>query len=322
MRGHRKLLVLFVLLVITAAIGFVVYQRIAKPPRAVLLLPNGNFLFYLNFAPAHFFDFGKIPADTDPEYQDFVGKTGFHFEHDLDTIAISEANPGDPTTSDSAVVFTGRFDQSRLANYLRRLAGNTENYSDKTIYSLESSNHVVRACIVDSSTVAVTSGSTPESMHSIIDKAAGFRLNPKGPELADVYYRYVPIGSLAWAMLRAPADLSTAKLPEGVGQDVLQNLDFLQDTVSLLSVRYTGSISLKLEVFSKSDTNAKRVTETVSGFLVLGRTAINSLNPGGADKDVKAAFDSIQVEQKGERTVISLVIPQEFLNKLGTMLNH
>lgn len=316
MRRHRKLLILFLLLVITAAIGFVVYQRIAEPPRAVVLLPDGNFLFYLNFAPAHFFDFGKLPVESDPEYQDFVDKTGFHFEHDLDTVAISQTKLGDPEVSDSAAIFTGHFDQTRLANFLRRLAGDTESYSDKTIYSINNANHVVRACIVDNSTVAVTTGQTSESMHSIIDKAGNARITIKGPALASSYYRYVPFGSLAWIMVRVPSDLGGAALPEGM------SLDFLQDTVSIASVRYTGSLRVKLEVFSANESDAKKVTEAASSLLAIGRSATASLKPSGTDKDVKAVFDSIQVEQNGKRTAVSVVIPQEFLNKLSSALNH
>lgn len=316
MRRHRKLLILFLLLVITAAIGFVVYQRIAQPPKAILLLPDGNFLFYLNFAPAHFFDFGKIPVESEPEYQDFVEKTGFHFEHDLDTIAVSQSNPGDPGVSDSAAVFTGHFDQAKLANYMRRLAGDTETYSDKTIYSINNEGHVVRACIVDSTTVAVTTGQSSDGMHSIIDKAGNARITIKGPALASSYYRYVPFGSLAWLMVRVPSNLGDARLPEGL------NLDFLQDTVSIASVRYTGSIRVKLEIFSRNESDAKKVTQAASSLLALGRTATTSLNASGTDKDVKAVFDSIQVEQNGNRTAISVVIPQEFLNKVASTMNH
>lgn len=317
MGRHRKLLILFLLLVITAAIGFVVYQRIAQPPRAVALLPDGNFLFYLNFAPAHFFDFGKLPQQSEPEYQDFVERTGFHFEHDLDTIAVSLVNPSDPTRSDSAAVFTGHFDQAKLAGYLRKLAGNTETYAGRTIYSLVNEDHLVRACIVDASTVAVTTSQSPESMHSMIDKSGGnFQLGAKGPGLTQSYYRYVPFGSLAWIMFRAPSNVAEANLPNGM------NLDFLQDTVSILSVRYTGSVRVKLEIFSANDNDAKKVTEAASSLLALGRSATTSLNPAGTDKDVKQAFDSIQVEQTGNRTVVSLVIPQEFINKISSGLNH
>lgn len=317
MGRHRKLLILFLVLVVTAATGFVVYHYyVAQPPRAVLLLPDGNFLFYLNFAPAHFFDFGKLPVETEPEYQDFVDKTGFRFEHDLDTIAVSQTNPGDPSVSDSAAVFTGHFDQAKLSNYLRKLAGDTESYANKTVYSLANGDHVVRACIVDASTVAVTTGQSPAGMHSIIDKAGNFQITAKGPALAESYYRYVPFGSLSWVMVRMPSNLGDAKLPDGM------SLDFLQNTVSIASVRYTVSIRLKLEVFSTNDGNARKVTEAVSSLLALGRSATQSLSPSGTDKDVKEVFDSIQVEQNKDRTVISLVIPQALINKLQSSMNR
>jgi len=317
MGRHRKLLLLFLVLVITAAIGFVVYQRVAQPPRAVLLLPEGNFVVYVNLSPAHFFDLGKIPPQRDPEYQNFVEQTGFHFEHDLDTVAVSLTNLEDPSAADSAAVFTGHFDQIRLNNYLHKLpGGDTENYESKTIFSFMNSGHIVRACIVDASTVAVTTGQTSETMHAIIDKSAGFHLNPKGPALAESYYKNVPFGSLAWVILRAPSNLGNARLPEGM------NADFLQNTVSVFSVRYTGSIRLKLEIFSTDEGNAKKVTEAASSLLVLGRSASQSLGPAGQDKDVKAVFDSLQVEQNGNRTVVSVVIPQEFVTKMASEMNR
>ena len=59
MRSHRKLLVLILILVVTAAAAIVAYQRIARPANAVLLLPEGDLLLYVNFTPAHFFDLGQ-----------------------------------------------------------------------------------------------------------------------------------------------------------------------------------------------------------------------------------------------------------------------
>src|SRR5579864_251031 len=316
MRRHRKLLLVFLLLVVTATIGFVVYQRIAQPPRAVLLLPDGNFVAYVNFSPIHFFDFGKLPTQSDPEYQDFVEKTGFHFEHDLDTIAVSQRNPEDLNASDSTAVFTGHFDQARLNTYLHKLPGETETYANKTIFSFMNAGHVVRACIVDGSTVAVTTSESPETIHSIIDKTGNFRLTAKGPSLAESNYHNVPFGSLVWVMLRAPSNLADARLPEGM------NLDFLQNTVSIFSVRYTGSIRVRLEVFSANEANAKKVTDAANTLLALGHSASQSLNPAAMDKDIKAVFDSIQVEQKGNRTVVSVVIPQELIQKAAAEMNR
>src|SRR5215467_4287081 len=106
MRRYRTLLILGLILVVAATAGVVVYQRIARPSRGVLLLPEGNFLLYVNFSPAHFFDLSQMPLQSDPGYQDFLQQTGFHFEHDLDTIAVSQHNPGD-FDSESSAIFIG-----------------------------------------------------------------------------------------------------------------------------------------------------------------------------------------------------------------------
>src|SRR5262249_24097133 len=121
----QKLLILVILLCAVAAVGVIVYQRMAPPPRAVLLLPEGNFVSYLNFSPAHLLDLSKIPAaESDPQSHDFLQQTGFHFEHDLNTLAVSQGRPGAPD-SESAAVFTGHFDQERLRNYLQKISAGT-----------------------------------------------------------------------------------------------------------------------------------------------------------------------------------------------------
>jgi len=311
---HRKLLILAILLCAVAAVGVIVYQRMARPPRAVLLLPEGNFVFYLNFSPAHFLDLGKIPAaESDPEYQDFLQQTGFHFEHDLNTLAVSQGRPGDPE-SESAAVFTGRFDQERLRNYLQKISAGTEKYADKAIFTVRRENHIVRACILDPDTVAITNMQSLEPMHTIIDKARSSFPTP--PSLVKNYYRDVPFASLAWAMFHISSEPSASQLPGDI------KMDFLQNTTSVASLRYTGSIRFRLEIISENEANANSVTQSANTFLVLGRGAAESLNPGGPDKDVKEAFDSIQVQQIGNRTIVTVVIPQNFVKKMSEAMNR
>jgi len=309
MRHHRKLIIFCVILFVIVAVGSVVYYRIARPARAVLLLPEGNFLLYVNFSPAHFFDLGPMPAaESEPEYQDFVQNTGFHFEHDLDTIAFSVRNPegNDP---ESSAVFNGKFDHDRLTSYLQRRSTDTEKYAGKDIFVLHQANHLVRACLLDSSTVAVTNMQSPEPMHTIIDKSRNSGLIGNGPSLIENYHRYVPFGSLAWAMFR-----SSGKKAQLEGWD----MDFLQNSVSIASVRYTGSIRLKLEIFSDTAADAQQVLKSANIFLVMVRGAAENLGQSGSDKDVKAAFDSVQVQQNDKRTQITATIPQGFVKKIGS----
>jgi len=313
MRQRKLLIILVILLCAVAAVGVIVYQRMARPPRAVLLLPEGNFVFYLNFSPAHFLDLGKIPAaESDPEYQDFLQQTGFHFEHDLNTLAVSQGRPGDPD-SESAAVFTGRFDQEKLRNYLQKISAGTEKYADKTIFTVRRENHIVRACILDPETVGITNMQSLEPMHTIIDKARSSFPTP--PSLVKNYYRDVPFASVTWALLHISSE-PTSQLPGDI------KMDFLQNTTSVASLRYTGSIRFRLEVISTSEANANNVTQSANTFLVLGRGAVESLNTGGPDKDVKEVFDSIQVQQNGNRTIVTLVIPQNFVKKMSEAMNR
>jgi hypothetical protein len=315
MRNHRKLLFLSVFLIVATAVAVVVYQRVARPARAVLLLPEGNFLLYVNFSPVHYIDLGQLPAQSDPQYQDFLQHTGFHFEHDLDGIAVSQHNPGD-FNSESSAVFTGNFDQERLNSYMQKLSGASETYAGKTIFSIRQEGHVVRACIVDSKTVAVTNMESAEPMHGIIDKARGAYLVSQGPSLVRDYYSYVPFASLAWAMFRMPTQSGASQLPGGV------DLNFLQNTTSVFSVRYTGSIRFRAAVISANEADAARVLQAANTLLLLGKGATESLSPGGPDKDVKAVVDSIQVQQNGNQTVLSVTIPQAFVKKMAASMNH
>lgn len=306
---RRKWLLLTLFFVAAAAIGFVVYRWIAPPPRAVRLLPEGNFLLYVNFSPAHFLDLGQFTANqTDPEYQDFVKQTGFHFEKDLDTFAISQRNPGD-FDSESAAIFTGTFDQALLTDYLKKLSSGTELYADKTIYLIQHDRHTVRACLVGADTVAVTNMPSSEPMHGIIDRSRGSYFG-KGPYLAESHYHDIPFASLVWAILRVPPDKGAIELPGGI------TLDFLQNTTAVMSVRYTGSIRIRADLFSQNDADAAHVKEAANTFVAWARAFAESGNPGGTDKDVKAAFDSIQVQQTGKRTAITMAIPQEFVKKM------
>src|SRR5215471_9866601 len=244
---HRKLLILIIFLVVVIAVGGVVYYRMATPGRAVFLLPDGDLVVYADLAPipfvnvGQFIDVDQLPGQSDPEYRDFIKQTNFHVERDLKTIAVSIRNPGD-VNPELAAVFTGKFDQDGLRTYLQRHSTGSESYAGKTIFSIHGTNHLARACILDSSTVAITNADSADSMHGIIDKASHSHSFGEASPLVRDYYTYVPFGSLGWAMLRMPAQAS--QLTAGV------DIDFLRNAVAIISVRYTGSIRIRADVIS------------------------------------------------------------------------
>ena len=318
MHRHRKLLIFLIFLVVVIAVGGVVYYRMAGPSRAVLLLPDGDLLIYADLAPlpfvnvGQFIDVDQLPGQSDPEYKDFLRQTNFHVERDLKTIAVSIRNPGD-SNSEFGAVFTGKFDQDGIQTYMQKHSTGSESYAGKTIFSVRGADHLVRACLVDSTTVAVTNTDSADAIHSIIDKATHSYRSGEAPSLIRDYYNYVPFGSLGWAMVRVPAQNS--QLTGGM------KMDFLQNAVAVISVRYTGSVRIRADVISANQEDAAKVLEALNTFLAFGRAAGESLG-NGPDKDVKAVFDRIQVQQKGNETTVNVVIPQEVVKKVGEKMRQ
>jgi hypothetical protein len=305
MHRHRKLLLVlgFFLVAVTIA-SAVAYHLIRRPARAVLLLPDGNLLVYVNFTPMHFADLGPMPFASDPQYQDFLAQTGFHFETDLDNLVLSASAPGD-TSGEMAGILTGTFDQNRLTSFLQKQPVETESYAGKTIFSLHEGNKTLRVCILDGKTVALAGGDTAESMHSIIDRSTGATTTPR---LLNDYYGDVPFGSVAWAIARVPGG---ADAPRAAG---MMNLDFLQDSVTVLSLRYSGSLRLRSEFISATEKDAGQVFHAINGFLELARAGQGMRNQ---DKDLAAVIEGTQLQQNKNRVVLSIVVPQNVVARMS-----
>lgn len=311
MYKHRKLLIVTLFVLVAATVtGLILYRRASRPPEPALLLPEGDLLLYVNLKPAHLFGLGKnVSVSDDPEYRDFVRETGFQFERDLDEAAVSQRSPGSDVNTDSSEVFVGRFDQQRLSAYLQKLAKGTERYADKTIYEIPHEGHIVRVAILAPNQVAVTNIASAEPMHGIIDRSRNPKLAGHGAYLLENYHPHVPLTSLAWLIYRTPANSGTPQLPGGF------SFDFLQDTVTVASLRYTGSLQLKAEIFAKNEAAATDVADSANTFLVMYQSVTRSVGAKGTDPDVKAVIDSIRIAHENSKAVVTATVPEGFLKK-------
>ncbi|HWZ44173.1 MAG TPA: hypothetical protein VNW97_11885 [Candidatus Saccharimonadales bacterium] len=316
MDRRLKLLVLCLFLLVIAIIGLGTYYRISSAPEDVLLLPEGNLLLYGDLQPIHLLDHDNAKAgrpDPDrlnPEYRAFVEQTGIQFERDLGSIAISQRFPQAEVNTESSAIFTGTFDSTRLRNYLQKISATSESYADKTVFSIPHEGNIVRAAILDARTVAITNMESGEPLRGIIDKFRNPSLAGHGPYLLQTYHRHVPAASLAWLIYRAPPHSGPVNLLGGA------SVGFLENTVSVASVRYSGALAVKAEVFTLDESSAKNLAESAGTFLALYRTAGGSTRHTGADQDVKAAIDSIEIQQKGNSAVFTATVSQGFLRKV------
>ncbi len=304
---HRKLLILAILLVAAAAVGFVLYHRSTQVPEAARLLPEGDLIVYANLKPAHLFDLNKSGSvQPQGEYKDFIDHTGIQVERDLDEVAMSRRDTPDGRDVESSEILIGHFDQARLRDYLQLLSSAREPYRNYTIYSISHEGHTVRVALLDAGKVAVTNMASPEPMHGIIDRS----LKPStGPVLLS-HYGDVPLGSMAWLIDRIPNKPDNVQLPGGFA------ITLPAEAIAVGSLRYTGSLLLRADVFAQSEAQARQIVDSANSHLALVRSIGQFIKTKGPDQDIKAAFDSLQATQKENVAIFTATIPQSILKKI------
>jgi len=304
---YRKLLILVILLVVAAAVGFVLYRHSTQVPEAARLLPEGDLIIHANLKPVHLFDLNKSGSvQPQGEYKDFIDHTGIQPERDIDEVAMARRDTPDGRDVESSEVLIGHFDQSRLRDYLQLLSSAREPYRNFTIYSIAHEGHTVRVALLDGGKVAITNMVSPEPMHGIIDRS----LKPSAGPVLLSHYSDVPLGSLAWLIDRIPNKPDNVQLPGGFA------ITLPAEAVAVGSLRYTGSLLLRADVFAQSEAQARQIVDSANSHLALVRSIGQFIKTKGPDQDIKAAFDSLQATQKENVAVFTATIPQSVLRKI------
>ncbi len=323
MRTRRKQLwVAFaVVLVIAGGIVTAILLRKRAAPDAVRLLPDSDAVFYVNLEPIRLLtDLGKKPLkDRDPQYEDFVSQTGFEFERDLDKAAFAihygvtrNGRSGETRYSE---IFQGHFDSGRVGQYLRKLANQVESYRDLDVYIIPLEGRTVRVVLLGIDIAAASNTADPSVIHRIIDRYKQAALPFAGPPLVSEYYRRVPLGSVIWTIARPPATSAAQEhgeflLPGGWSGLLPPN------SVVVASARPLNDIHLRAQVLTDSEAQARGFTERVNTYLALFKSLDISMDAGGPDPDVKAAFESLEVHQDKSDAVLTAKVPYAFFKKV------
>jgi hypothetical protein len=325
MKARRRILIISLcVLLFVAAVGSVVLLRKKAAPEAARLLPEADAVVYIDFATVRSLtalDQQQLPKLA-PSYDDFVKVTGFAFERDLDEAAMAVHRSPIRGATRYSEILVGRYDQIKLAQYLRRHSRSVENYRDVDVFSIPIENRTLRVALLAVDTVALSNVDDPGVVHGMIDSFKKVALPFGGPALLRSYYSKVPLGSLLWAISRVPASgtggsspskpqpAPSFSLPGGIEIGLPGNSDVV------VSLRMLTTIHARAEFYTKSDEAARNFTEQTTTFLALFHSFEASATPGTGDADVKAVFDSIKVSQHGDRAEVLATIPPSFLRKL------
>ncbi len=172
----------------------------------------------------------------------------------------------------------------------------------------------MRVALLGIDIAAASNTDTPDAIHGMIDRYKQAALPFSGPSLVSDYYRRVPLGSIVWTIARPPAQASDEHgelLLPGDWSGLLPH-----GSIVIASARPLKDVHLRADVVLHSEAEAQIFTEQVAAYLTLFKSLEISMDSGGPDKDVKAAFDSLEVHQDSSEAVLTATVPYAFFKKV------
>lgn len=312
MRFRRRVPALLGVLIFLAAIAVVVEVRKHAPPEPARLLPGADGFIYANLGWMRHVDMAKHlpPVAHDPQYEQFIKATGFDFERDLQKVAVAihYASPATHNQTRYSWIFVAHVDGDRLRAYLKGLAKSLESYRSIDIYNIPIEDRTLRVAILGVDMVAASNHEDPQVIHGIIDRSRKLASPFGGPALLRQNYKYVPqlpLPSLGWAIFK-------------LDQSSLGQSGFAVSSPARIvaSVRYLGAVHFRAEAFAANNEAAEQLASQTETFLQIFHSAEISVGGQTPDADFKRAMDSVKVEQKKDRAVLTAVIPTELIRKL------
>jgi len=318
---------LLLMLVLMVALVVVLVLRKAAPPEAARLLPESDAIVYANLKPLRVAThFERSQVTRSPDYQHFVDATGIVPERDLDSVAFALHRMEDPNGSNGPVgyseVFEGRFDGERLARYLATIATAKENYAGHDIFTIPvgdgKATRPFRIAQLEYDAIAASNMPTPEQIHSILDRHRAAASPFAGSSLLSERYRDVPAFSSAWAIGHIGLPFSDRGYVSILG---LQ-LPMPEDTTFVASLRFLGTLHLRIEQIAPTDADAAQATETLTTLLVVLKSVEHAqmqMHPNTtADSSFLELMNSAKIEQHRERAVLTANIPLDLVKSLTT----
>ena len=309
---------LLTMLVLMAAFVVAVVLRGKAPPEVARLLPESDAIVYLHLKPIRSAThFEQTAVNRAPDYQKFVDATGIVFERDLDSVAFALHRMPDASGPNGPVayseVFEGRFDGRRLTDYLKSIATAHEQYAGHEIFTIPMEGRSLRVALLGYDTVAASNMPTTEQIHSILDRHSSAASPFAGSSLLAARYQDVPLLSIAWGIGHIGLPFSESGKISVLG---LQ-LPLPEDTTFVASARYLGTIHVRVEELAPSEADAAKSAQSLGGLLALLQGIQGAQGGGGGDAALAGFLQSMKIEQRHDRVVLTGKVPAELATKIG-----
>jgi hypothetical protein len=318
-RTRRTLLVVAAVLLLVAV---AIFLRSKAPPEAARLLPESDGIIYIDFKPMRaFMHKGLKPPQRVPEYQQFIEGTGIDWESDLNEVAIAlhrMPNPNGPNGPVAySMVLVGKITGKKLNTWLSDHAASRESYAGNTIYNIPSEGRTVRVAQIGYDMMAVSNTPTTEQIHSMLDRHRSAALPFAGSSLLARHYKDVPLLSLAWGVGQIGLPFSESGAISILGF----RLPLQADSTIIASLRWAGSLRLKVEEIAPSDTAAASQAAALSTLVTLAKGFTVPLASNTANNSLKEMLSTAEVTSKRNRVVITATTTSSLFSDLAQASN-
>jgi hypothetical protein len=312
---------LLVVLALIAALIVAIVLRKAAPPEAARLLPESDAIVYANLKPIRLAThFDRQTIARAPDFQHFIDATGIVPERDLDAVAFALHRMENPNGPNGPVgyseVFEGRFDGERLAHYLESIARSQESYAGHTIYTVAiadgSITRPLRIAQLGYDSIAASNMPTAEQIHSILDRHRSAASPFSGSSLLSERYRDVPLLASAWGIGHIGLPFSDRGFITLFG---LQ-LPLPEDTTFVASLRYTGTLRLRIEELSPTPEDAARAAENLTTLLGLFKSLQQMQPRDQSDAAFLQMLNSLKIDKRKDRAIVTATVPMDLLQSL------
>ena len=320
MLRRRTLIPFLIALAVLAALGVALFLRAKSPPEAARLLPESDAIIYVHLktlrAATHF---DATPVQRSPDFQHFIDATGIVPERDIDQVAFALHRMPDARGPNGPVayseVFIARFDGQRLANYLASIASAHEVYAGRDIYSIPIEGRTLRVAQLGYDTIGASNMPTAEQIHSMLDRARASAIATPGSSLLAARYSEVPLLSQAWGIGNIGLPFAHDGHISILGLDV----PMADDTDLVASLRYSGSVHLRIEEIAPDEPAAQHTVEALTALLNIVRgigSAEQPRNP--ADAALREILASMSLEQHKDRAILNASASLEQMKALAS----
>ena len=311
--SRRTRRTLWIAAALLALVAVAVVLRSKAPPEAARLLPECDGIVYVDLGPIRtIFHKDWKPSGHSPEYQQFLDAIGIDPERDIDQVAIALHRMSDPNGPNGPVAYSmvlvGKITGRRLNAWLNAHAEARESYAGYTVYSIPSEGRTVRVAQIGYDTVAISNYPTPEKIHAIIDRRRTAAWPLSGSTLLEQHYHDVPLLSLAWGMGQIGLPFSGSGAIHFFGL----SLPIEPATTFVASLRWTGSLHVRIEEFAPSEAAAIHQAAALSALLAMARELALPLSPNPANNSLRKLLQTAHIAQQRDRVVLTAMLPGDF----------